>query len=113
VNELIEGVKKYEGKSAIGIIANPNTGEILAIANVPDYDPHKYYKVSDFVRRNRVLTDTYEPGSTIKSIVMAMLLEEEIVSEKNVIDTENGKFKIKGALIRDTHKFKKLNASRS
>jgi len=107
-NELKEGVKEFKGKSAIGIIANPKTGEILALANVPDYNPHEYYKVSDFIRRNRALTDTYEPGSTMKSIVLAMLLEENIVNEKQVINTENGKYKIKGALIRDTHKFEKL-----
>jgi cell division protein FtsI/penicillin-binding protein 2 len=108
VNELKEGIINYKGKSAIGIIVNPKTGEILALANVPDYNPHQYFKVSNFVRRNRALTDTYEPGSTLKSIVMALLLEEGIVSEKNVINTENGKYKIKGALIRDTHKFEKL-----
>lgn len=108
VNELIEGVNKYKGKSAIGIIANPKTGEILALANVPDYDPHAYYKESDFVKRNRALTDTYEPGSTMKSIVLAMLLEDNLVNEQNVINTENGKYRIKGAWIRDTHKHEKL-----
>ncbi len=104
VNELKAGVDKYKGKSAIGIIANPKTGEILALANIPDFDPKSYYKVSDFVRRNRALTDTYEPGSTMKSIVLSMLLDKGIVRESDVINTENGKYRIKGALIRDTHK---------
>lgn len=108
VNELKKGVKEFEGKSGIGIIINPNTGEVLALANVPDYDPSKYSKASNFQRRNRAITDTYEPGSTMKSIVLALLLDEDIVSEKNVINTENGKYKISGALIRDTHKFKSL-----
>ena len=111
VNELHAGLKTYKGKSAIGIIANPQNGEILALANVPDYDPQKYFRASDFERRNRALTDTYEPGSTIKSIVMAMLLENSIVNENAVVDTENGKYRIKGALIRDTHKFHKLTVS--
>ncbi len=106
--ELKKGVEKYKGKSGIGIIANPNTGEILALANIPDFDPSRYYKVSDFVRRNRALTDTYEPGSTMKSIVLAMLLDKSIVRENNVINTENGRYRIKGATIRDTHKFEKL-----
>jgi len=108
VNELKQGIKDYKGKSAIGIIANPKTGEILALANIPDFNPHRYYKVSDFVRRNRALTDTYEPGSTMKSIVLAMLLEEDFVNENQIINTENGKYRINGALIRDTHKFEKL-----
>ncbi len=108
VNELKSGIKEFQGKSGIGIIANPKTGEILALANVPDFNPQEFFKFSDFERRNRALTDTYEPGSTIKSIVMAMLLEENLVKESNVINTENGRYKIKGALIRDTHKHQRL-----
>ncbi len=108
VNELKSGIKEYQGKSGIGIIANPKTGEILALANVPDFNPQQYYKFSDFERRNRALTDTYEPGSTMKSVVLAMLLEEDLVKESNVINTENGKYRINGALIRDTHKHDKL-----
>ena len=108
VNELKNGIREYQGKSGIGVIANPKTGEILALANVPDFNPHKYFNFSNFERRNRALTDTYEPGSTMKSIVMAILLEENLVKENNVINTENGKYRIKGALIRDTHKHDRL-----
>jgi cell division protein FtsI/penicillin-binding protein 2 len=108
VQELRSGIKEFEGISGIGIIANPNNGEILAMANIPDFDPQNYFQASNFERRNRALTDTYEPGSTMKSIVMALLLENNIVDEKNIINTENGKYRINGALIRDTHKFKKL-----
>lgn len=108
VTELTKGVKEYEGQSGIGIIVNPKTGEILALANVPDFDPNEYNKFSNFERRNRALTDTYEPGSTMKSIVLAMLFEEDLVKENQVLNTENGKYRIKGAWIRDTHKFEKL-----
>ena len=108
VNELKAGVGKYKGKSGIGIIANPKTGEILALANIPDFDPRNYNKVSDFVRRNRALTDTYEPGSTMKSIVLSIMLDKGIVRESDIVNTENGKYKIKGAWIRDTHKHKYL-----
>jgi cell division protein FtsI/penicillin-binding protein 2 len=108
VNELKAGIDKYKGKSGIGIIANPKTGEILALANIPDFNPKSYNKVSDFVRRNRALTDTYEPGSTMKSIVLSMMLEKGLVRESDVINTENGKYRIKGAWIRDTHKHKVL-----
>lgn len=109
VNELKKGLKEYEGKSAIGIIANPNNGEILALANVPDFNPNNYSKVSNYVKRNRALTDAYEPGSTMKSIVMAMMLDKGLVKESEIINTENGKYRIKGAIIRDTHKFKRLS----
>ncbi|HED37974.1 MAG TPA: hypothetical protein ENI76_07000, partial [Ignavibacteria bacterium] len=65
--QLSEGVKKYKGTSAIGIIMNPNTGEVLALANIKDYDPNHYWEYSDSTRRDRAITDTYEPGSTFKT----------------------------------------------
>ncbi|MBI1933553.1 MAG: PASTA domain-containing protein [Ignavibacteriales bacterium] len=108
VTELTEGVKLYNAKSGIGIIANPQTGEILAMANVPDYDPNEYNKFDDFARRNRALTDTYEPGSTMKSVVLSILLNDNIVNENDLINTENGRYKIRGALISDTHEFSSL-----
>ncbi len=109
--ELSKGIKKYKGKSGIGIIINPNTGELLALTSIPEYDPGKYNKYGSSVRRNRFVTDTYEPGSTMKSIVMAILLEKHLVRPTEIINTENGKFRLKGAWIRDTHKFKKLTVS--
>ncbi len=108
VNELKAGVEKYKGKSGIGIIANPKTGEILALANIPDFDPQNYNKVSDFVRRNRALTDTYEPGSTMKSIILSIMLDKGLIRETDMVNTENGKYRIKGAWIRDTHRHKFL-----
>lgn len=109
--ELNKGIKKYKGESGIGIIMDPNSGEILALTNQPDYDPANYNVFSNLKRRNRVLTDTYEPGSTIKPLVMSILLEEELTHEKEVINTENGKYRVKGATIRDTHKFEKLTST--
>jgi len=110
-DELIKGIKKYEGESAIGIIMEPFTGEILAWANKPDYDPANYNIYSDSERRNRALTDTYEPGSTIKPLIMSILLEEGLTYENEVINTENGSFKIKGATITDTHAFQRLTST--
>lgn len=103
--ELVKGINKYEGKTGVGIVMNPNSGEILAMASSPTYDPANYNLFPDSTRRNRVLTDTYEPGSTIKSIVMSMLIEENITNENELINTEHGKYRIKGATIRDTHEY--------
>ncbi len=108
---LIDGVKKYKGKSGIGIILNPNTGEILALSNVPNFNPGKYNKYSAFARRDRALTDTYEPGSTMKSVVMSVLLDKGLVKPGEVINAENGRYRIKGAYINDAHKFKRLTVS--
>ena len=109
--ELSEGLKKYKGESGVGIIMDPNNGEVLAWSNQPDYDPANYSIFSDLERRNRALTDTYEPGSTIKPLIMSILLEEELTHEREVINTENGKYKVKGAIIRDTHEYENLTST--
>lgn len=106
--ELKKGVDDCGAVSGIGILMNPNTGEIVALANYPTFNPAKYYDVNDTIRRNRALTDTYEPGSTMKAITMAILLDNGLVKEDEVIDTENGKYKIANATISDVHKYKKL-----
>ncbi|MFB3057693.1 MAG: peptidoglycan D,D-transpeptidase FtsI family protein, partial [Ignavibacteriaceae bacterium] len=75
--ELNLGLKKYKGRSATGILMDPNTGEILALANVNDFNPNFYWKYDDYQRKNRSITDTYEPGSTFKAFTMAALIEED------------------------------------
>ena len=52
---------------------NPNTGEILALANLPDFDPGNYETSPADCRRNRAIIDTYEPGSTMKSVSMSVI----------------------------------------
>lgn len=106
--ELSTGLQKYSGQSAVGIIMNPNTGEILALANLPDFDPANYELFPADSRRNRAITDTYEPGSTIKAISMSILFDRELAKENEVIDTENGTFVYKNVKIQDTHKYENL-----
>jgi cell division protein FtsI (penicillin-binding protein 3) len=102
--ELNAGLKKYDGESAVGIIMNPNSGEILALSNLPDFDPANYETSAADSRRNRAIIDTYEPGSTMKSISMSVLIDQNLVKENDVIDTENGKFIFKGTRISDSHR---------
>ncbi len=109
--ELAKGLKKYKGKAGVGIIIDPNTGEILSLVNLPDFAPSKYGRYPEKNRRNRAVSDTYEPGSTIKPVVVAMLLEHGLAKPYEMINTENGKYRIKGATIHDTHKYKKLTVS--
>jgi cell division protein FtsI/penicillin-binding protein 2 len=106
--ELAAGLHKYGGESAVGIIMNPNTGEIFALANSPDFDPANYELSGADARRNRAITDTFEPGSTMKSITLSILLDQNLTDENEVIDTENGKFSIKNVPILDTHPNEKL-----
>lgn len=109
--ELKNGLKEFGGTSATGIIMNPNNGEILALANANDFNPNEYWKFNDDVRRNKALTDTYEPGSTFKVITLASLLDQKLCSLHESIYVENGHFKFKSANIRDTHPFNHLTTT--
>jgi cell division protein FtsI (penicillin-binding protein 3) len=106
--ELRKGVNEYGAASATGIIMNPNTGEILAIANIDDFDPNEYWKYNDFQRRNRAITDTYEPGSTFKSFTIASLIDQRLCKLNEKINVENGSYRYKSVNIKDTHPFKSL-----
>ena len=107
--ELDGGLNFYGGTSAVGIIMDPNTGEILALANKKDFDPNLYWQSNDENRRNRSITDTYEPGSTFKSITIASLLDQNLCRLDETLNVENGKFKFKNVYIRDTHNRDKLS----
>ena len=106
--ELKQSLKLNSGESASCIIMNPNTGEILAMANIGDYDPNKFWQYDDFERKNRTITDSYEPGSTFKVITLAALIEEKACNEAERINVENGVYKFRNNYIRDTHKFESL-----
>lgn len=107
--ELFNGLNKYQGSSAIGIIMNPNDGEILAMADVPDFNPNTYWNFTDTVRRNKILTDTYEPGSTFKAITISLLLDKKLCKSNDVVFCENGDYKYKSVHIRDTHRYGMLS----
>lgn len=108
--ELKDGLEKFGGTSAVGIIMNPNDGQILALANSADYDPNEYWKFTDTLRRDRAVTDTYEPGSTFKSFTMAALLDKNLCNLDENIYVENGRYKFKNVYITDAHKSEWLTA---
>jgi cell division protein FtsI/penicillin-binding protein 2 len=107
--ELKSSLKQTKGESATCILMDPNTGEILAMTNIGDYDPNYYWKYGDFERKNRAITDSYEPGSTFKAFTFAALFEEQLCNETEKINTENGVYKYKNNYIRDSHKYDWLN----
>ncbi len=106
--ELYAGIAEQQAESGVGIIMNPKTGEILAMANYPTYDPNNLRDSDNNSRRNRAVSDTYEPGSTMKPIIMSALLDKNLVREDEIINTENGVYRIKNTPIRDSHPYKKL-----
>ena len=108
-DELRKGVQHYGAASGTGIIMDPNTGEVLALANIDDFNPNEYWKYNDFQRRNRAITDTYEPGSTFKSFTIASLIDQKLCRLNEKLNLENGKYRYQSVNIRDTHPFNSLN----
>ena len=86
----------------MGIIIDPATGEILALANVPLFDPNHSGRSTALQRRNRVIADAYEPGSTFKVIAAAAVLEDGLAQVNEQVDCEDGLLTLSnGDLIRD------------
>ncbi len=75
---LADGVAKYHARSGSAIVMDPWTGEILALANMPDYDPNAFWHYSSDAQRDRAVNDAYEPGSTFKLITVAAALENGV-----------------------------------
>jgi len=100
---LAEAMDKWQPASASAIMMDPFTGEILAMANMPTYDLNDPAGHSVASRRNRSLTDTYEPGSTFKLVVAAAALEEHTVREGQEFDASAGYIRVGGKAIWDTH----------
>jgi cell division protein FtsI (penicillin-binding protein 3) len=101
---LGNAMKHWSAASASAIMMDPYTGEILAMANRPNYDLNypAEFVVSD--RRNRGLTDTYEPGSTFKVVAAAAALEERVVDPETKFDCSAGKIEVGGMVVRDVHR---------
>ncbi len=101
--ELAKGVARAEPKWAGVVALNPKTGEILALANWPTFDPNNIGAYSMASRRNHVVTDRFEPGSVIKVVPTAAAIENDLVSLGDSIDTGDGSLKQGRFTIHDTH----------
>ncbi|GAN34952.1 MAG: penicillin-binding protein 2 [Candidatus Brocadia sp. AMX2] len=109
--ELEIAWKKWKPSSATAIVMDPMTGEILAMANYPTFDPNHFKKYSPDARRNLAITDCYEPGSLMKPLVISGVFEQGIARPDDVFFCENGSGKVEGRMLRDTHKYGNLTAS--
>jgi cell division protein FtsI (penicillin-binding protein 3) len=103
--ELEATVTKYRAKGGIALVIEPFTGEILALANYPFFNPNNFARVPSQRWRNRAVTDSYEPGSTFKTILAAAALEEGIVGKEDLFYCEFGSYAYAGRTIHDTHKY--------
>ena len=85
-------------------IMNPKTGAILAMAGSPRFDPNAMAALNPDRWRNRALTDSYEPGSTLKVVVAAAALEEKVMAPNSMIFGENGQMAVANTVIHDHEK---------
>jgi len=94
--ELEAGVAQNKAKGGSAIIMNPRTGEILAMANAPTFNPNIYREFDETARRNRSVQDVYEPGSTFKVVTASAAIEDKVMPLDTFIDTDPGVIRIPG-----------------
>ena len=94
--ELAAGVALNKAAGGSAIIMNPRTGEILAMANEPTFNPNAYRDSQETERRNRAIQDLYEPGSTFKVVTASAAIEEKVMPVDTLIDTNPGRLYIAG-----------------
>jgi cell division protein FtsI (penicillin-binding protein 3) len=102
--ELKAAVEANKAKAGSLVILDSKTGEILALANCPSYNPNNHSHVARERMRNRALTDIFEPGSTLKPFTISAALESGKVQPSTLIDTAPGTLTIGAATIHDAHR---------
>ncbi len=95
--------EKHHAQAAAAVILDVKTGEVLAMANWPSFDPEKRNALDWSRLRNRALTDAYEPGSVIKPILVSLALEKGVVRPDTRIDVQGGVMTVAGHRISDVH----------
>ncbi|HOB68094.1 penicillin-binding protein 2 [Ottowia sp.] len=103
--KLRDAVTEHKAKSGSVVVLDAQTGEVLALANYPSYSPDNRSKLTGAQLRNIALTDTFEPGSTMKPITVAMALEAGKVTPQTLIATAPGSYQLDKFTIRDTHNY--------
>jgi cell division protein FtsI (penicillin-binding protein 3) len=109
--ELNDAVLQTRAAAGTAIVMNPNTGEILAMANWPRFNPNKPGESSGEARMNRAVSAMYEAGSTFKVITLASALNEGVIRADEVFDCENGRVYVGGKRIRDHKPFGLLSVA--
>ncbi|MGF1775365.1 penicillin-binding transpeptidase domain-containing protein [Vibrio nomapromontoriensis] len=107
-----QAVADYRATSGSAVMIDVETGAVLAMVNAPSYNPNNRMSRQSFTMRNRVITDSMEPGSTVKPFVVLAALEAGTADDKTVIDTGNGIMQIGGSRVRDTSKVGKADLAK-
>jgi cell division protein FtsI (penicillin-binding protein 3) len=107
--ELRVGVEENRASGGSAVVMDPRTGEILALANEPSFNPNTFRTALEMTRRNRAVQDLYEPGSAFKIITASAALEERIIAPSDWIDTSGGQFRIGSRVVHDVHRYGPLS----
>ncbi|HVL77207.1 MAG TPA: penicillin-binding protein 2, partial [Noviherbaspirillum sp.] len=110
---LKEAVEKHKAKAGGIVVLDAKSGEVLALANLPTYDPNDRSRLTGAQLRNRVLTDTFEPGSTIKPLTAALAMERGLVRPDTMLQTEGGRFTLGRSTITDTKNYGNMTLSQA
>ena len=103
--ELRAGVEENRAAGGAALVMDPQTGEILALANWPSFNPNAYREASKEAQRNRAIQDLYEPGSTFKIVTASAAFEEHVVQVDDLIDVSAGRIGFGDRVIDDDHRY--------
>ena len=101
--ELAEGIRANRATGGVAIVMDPWTGEILAMASEPEFNPNVASKVDEKLRHNRAVEEIYEPGSTFKTVTASAALDENVLTPDTLIDCAPGYIDIGPRRVRDVH----------
>lgn len=109
--KLVDTVRAQKAKAGSVVVLDARTGEVLALANYPSFNPNRRVNLTGDQLRNRALTDSFEPGSTMKPFVAALAMDRGLVKATTTIQTAPGRLTIGGWTINDTKSYGALSLS--
>jgi cell division protein FtsI (penicillin-binding protein 3) len=107
--ELRRGVEEFGARGGSVVVMDPHSGDVLALANWPTFNPNAYNAVHEEQRRNRAVQEVYEPGSTFKVVTASAAIEEHVASPTDVFDVSRGAITFGPRTIRDVHRYGPLS----
>jgi cell division protein FtsI (penicillin-binding protein 3) len=110
-SQIKAAVEKFHAKAGAALVLDVHTGEVLALANYPTYNPNDRRMLTGEQLRNRVMTDTFEPGSTLKPFTVALALDTNRVTPTTMFDTSPGRIVVGDRTIHDSHAHGLLSVS--
>lgn len=109
--ELAKAVTESRAAGGIAVVMDPSTGRVLALSSYPTFNPNAFRQYPHENLRNRAVADSFEPGSTMKTFLIASALDEKVIGPNDAFNCEGGSYAIGGRVIHDTHKYGTLRVS--